>query len=354
MRHAIIVASSLMLSGCTAELMGPDDPSIEQIGGWEDVSDRGAGAGFEPGAQRGQATEGSQRNADAPRNTEEDATSSARGSNTAPSNPRAASAGEPGAPREDVGATDANTTPGTSRDESPSSAEADRASEAPQGPDDTGASEPDAARRGANADDAEGTLDPPADSEGADDDSEAGGNANADAPSDEGGDADDGSDLWDWGDDVPPCEGCDPANFEGLYDVALVFQRESTGISVCETEFVVEISAEGILAFEVSCTSSTGLDFTFELDLFVSFDYELAAPLSAALPGTIRLTLPTGDVIESTFVENEGYPFQGFINLYDDPFSFYFGPFIRWEPVIETPSGPIGYLLFISTPPASG
>ena len=109
---------------------------------------------------------------------------------------------------------------------------------------------------------------------------------------------------------------------------------------VCTTPLVVTLDESGSLYETASCTSSTGLDFYFEFDLFVTFDCEYGTPEAACLAGSASLTLPSGDVYTASFAER-GF-LAGYVTTATGPLSFFSLTF-AWRPTIETPSGPVGY-----------
>ena len=140
---------------------------------------------------------------------------------------------------------------------------------------------------------------------------------------DTGGDASSDStdaedDLWDWG-DFSDCPGCDAAVFAGDYDTTLQFTNADVESVVCTTPLVVTLDESGSLYETASCTSSTGLDFFFEFDLFVTFDCEYGTPEAACLAGSASLTLPSGDVYTASFAER-GF-LAGYVTTATGPFS---------------------------------
>ena len=168
--------------------------------------------------------------------------------------------------------------------------------------------------------------------------------ANGTDPNDDGLDGDTG-DFWDWGDNANNnCPGCDPAIFTGFYDLDLTFQSSVNSTVLCTTSPTAFLSSSGTMAFTSSCTSSTGAAFDFDFDLYVSFNNPYASEEYGVMAGTVSITIPNGTVYTSTLAPQQSAGFVTTLCCAN------FGPYndinFIWRPIIQTPSGPIEYLVY--------
>jgi len=163
-------------------------------------------------------------------------------------------------------------------------------------------------------------------------------------PTDDGIGEDTG-DFWDWGDNANTnCLDCDPAIFSGIYDLDLTFQSSLNSIVLCTASPTVFLSSAGTMAFTSSCTSSTGASFDFDFDLYVSYNNQYAYEEYAAVAGTVSITIPNGTVYTSTLSPQSSAGFVTTLCCGN------FGPYndinFIWRPIIQTPSGPIEYIVY--------
>ena len=163
-------------------------------------------------------------------------------------------------------------------------------------------------------------------------------------PTNDGLDGDTGN-FWDWGDNANNnCPGCDPAIFTGIYDLDLTFQSSVNNTVLCTTNPTAFLSSVGTMAFTSSCTSSTGAAFDFDFDLYVSYNNPYASEEFGVMAGTVSLTIPNGTVYTSTFGPQQSAGFVTTLCCAN------FGPYndinFIWRPIIQTPSGPIEYIVY--------
>ena len=163
-------------------------------------------------------------------------------------------------------------------------------------------------------------------------------------PTNDGLDEDTG-DFWDWGDNANNnCPGCDPAIFTGIYDLDLTFQSSVNSTVLCTTSPTAFLSSIGTMTFTSSCTSSTGAAFDFDFDLYVSYNNPYASEEYGVMAGTVSLTIPNGTVYTSTLPPQQSAGFVTTLCCAN------FGPYndinFIWRPIIQTPSGPIEYIVY--------
>ena len=163
-------------------------------------------------------------------------------------------------------------------------------------------------------------------------------------PTNDGLDGDTG-DFWDWGDNANNnCPDCDPAIFSGIYDLDLTFQSSVNSTVLCTTSPTAFLSSSGTMAFTSSCTSSTGAAFDFDFDLYVSYNNPYASEEYGVMAGTVSLTIPNGAVYTSTLSPQQSAGFVTTLCCAN------FGPYndinFIWRPIIQTPSGPIEYIVY--------
>jgi hypothetical protein len=164
----------------------------------------------------------------------------------------------------------------------------------------------------------------------------------------EGEDPPDDDELWDWGDGASPdCAECDASVFQGTYDATLVFQRIQNDAKVCTTEVAIELDDQGSTNFVASCTSSTDLPFSFSFDLYTTFNHPNASQTLGCLAGTAALTLPNGDVLEETLYDSECLAYVTTVTNQFAPFAMT----LSWRPTIDTPAGPVKYIIAITAFP---
>ena len=155
----------------------------------------------------------------------------------------------------------------------------------------------------------------------------------------------DTGDFWDWGDNANNnCPGCDPAIFTGIYDLDLTFQSSVNSTVLCTTSPTAFLSSIGTMTFTSSCTSSTGASFDFDFDLYVSYNNPYASEEYGVMAGTVSLTIPNGTVYTSTLPPQQSAGFVTTLCCAN------FGPYndinFIWRPIIQTPSGPIEYIVY--------
>ena len=170
--------------------------------------------------------------------------------------------------------------------------------------------------------------------------------ANGTDPTDDGLGGDTG-DFWDWGDNANNnCPGCDPAIFTGIYDLDLTFQSSVNNTVLCTTSPTAFLSSTGTMAFTSSCTSITGASFDFDFDLYVSYNSQYASEEFAVMAGTVSITIPNGTVYTSTIPPQQSAGFVTTLCCAN------FGPYhdinFIWRPIIQTPSGPIEYIVYFN------
>jgi hypothetical protein len=155
--------------------------------------------------------------------------------------------------------------------------------------------------------------------------------------------------VWDWGDSPSSCADCDPAAYAGLYDTDLSFVRVDTEVEVCGSSEEVELTPEGTFSLATGCNSSTGLEFGFEFDLYLHFNYEDADQSVALLAGSGAIGLPNGDVIEQAFYESSTGKYYGVVYLNPEVSQFiYWKLQVSWRLTIETPNGPLEYDVYLT------
>jgi hypothetical protein len=169
--------------------------------------------------------------------------------------------------------------------------------------------------------------------------------ANGTDPNDDGlGEAEDTGDFWNWGDLDPDCEGCDPAIFAGIYDFDFQFFSSINGIQICSTTQSAYLSTTGELAFTTSCTSSTGASFDFEFDLNVTYANANSSAEYAGFEGLASITIPNGTVVSETLTPQD---YVGYVTtLAPANFGPSYDISFVWRPLIQTPSGPIEYIVY--------
>ena len=98
------------------------------------------------------------------------------------------------------------------------------------------------------------------------------------------------------------------------------------------------------MTFTPSCTSSTGASFDFDFDLYVSYNNPYASEEYGVMAGTVSLTIPNGTVYTSTLPPQQSAGFVTTLCCAN------FGPYndinFIWRPIIQTPSGPIEYIVY--------
>lgn len=168
--------------------------------------------------------------------------------------------------------------------------------------------------------------------------------ANGTDPSEDGF-GDDTGDFWNWGDGANNgCSGCDPAIFSGIYDLELIFQSSINSTTLCTSNPSVFLSSAGTMSFTSSCTSSTGASFDFDFELYVTFNNQYASAEYGALAGTASITIPNGTEYSRTIAPQEY--FGAVTTLCCGNFGPYYDINFLWRPLIQTPSGPIEYIVY--------
>ena len=158
---------------------------------------------------------------------------------------------------------------------------------------------------------------------------------------------DDTGDFWDWGDNANTnCPDCDPAIFAGIYDLDLTFQSSINSIVLCTTNPTAFLSSSGEMTFTSSCTTSTGATFDFNFDLYVSYNNPYAYEEYAVMAGDASITIPNGTVYASTLPPQQSAGFVTTLCCQN------FGPYndinFGWRPIIQTPSGPVEYIIYFT------
>ena len=170
-------------------------------------------------------------------------------------------------------------------------------------------------------------------------------------PTNDGLDEDTG-DFWDWGDNASNnCPGCDPSIFTGIYDLNFEFVSSINSTVLCTATPTIFLSSMGETTFTTTCTSSTGATFDFEFDLGVSYANPYATEEYAVLFGTVAITLPNGSVVSENLPPNNqiNTALQGYVTtLAPAPYGPYYDINFIWRPIIQTPSGPIEYIVYFT------
>jgi len=164
-------------------------------------------------------------------------------------------------------------------------------------------------------------------------------------PNDDGVDDGDTGDVWNWGDNANnTCTGCDPAIFSGIYDLELTFQSSINNTVLCTATPTTLLSSVGTMTFTDSCTTNTGASFDFTFDLYVTFNNPYVSAEYAALAGTVSITIPNGTMYTNTLAPQQSAGFVTTLCCGN------FGPYndinFIWRPIIQTPSGPIEYIVY--------
>ncbi len=165
-------------------------------------------------------------------------------------------------------------------------------------------------------------------------------------PTDDGLGEDTG-DFWDWGDGANnSCPNCDPAIFSGFYDLNLIFQSSLNSTVLCTKPVTAFLSTTGTMAFTETCTSSTGATFEFDFDLYVTFNNQYATAENGVLAGPVSITIPNGTVYSRTVTPQE------YFGVVTTQCCGNFGPYndinFIWRPIIQTPSGPVEYIVYFT------
>jgi hypothetical protein len=131
-------------------------------------------------------------------------------------------------------------------------------------------------------------------------------------------------DLWDWGEP----ESAD--SFDATYDVLLYVHNSSSGYVICNEAVSITIQNDD-LSNSVSCTTSTGLQLTYDLRGTTGSVYDSGEGYGYGYPeGEVDLTTPAGTTITADLF---GECYNGsFLAMY-----------MWWEHEVQTPSGPRNY-----------